>query len=92
MQRVKNREGKTQIFFVSGPDSQPDIFGPLFLVSQKSSQMAAYASKSKNVESAVNIKNLLSNNYPIVMSDLNYILNIQKVKILFCEIVWLDQI
>ena len=40
-QRVKYREGKTQIFF-SGPDCQGRYFGRIFLGSQKFSQMAAY--------------------------------------------------
>ena len=49
-QRVKNREGKT-FFVVSGPVTA-DIFVWLFF-------WVAYACKSKNVESTVNINNVL---------------------------------
>ena len=34
------------------------------------SQMAAFVHKSKNVESSLNLNNLLSNKYPISMFDL----------------------
>ena len=64
-QRVKNREGKTQIFCFWARQS-----GQIFLGSQKSSQMAAFVCKSKNVESSLNLNNLLSNKYPISMFDL----------------------
>ena len=57
-QRVKNREGKTQILFISAEYFWPDIFGQIFLGSQKSSQMAAYVRKSKNVEFSLNANNL----------------------------------
>jgi hypothetical protein len=69
MQRVKNREGKTQIFFL-GWTVRADILGRIFLGSQKTSQMAAYVCKSKNVESSLNFNNLFSSKYPINMLDL----------------------
>ena len=50
------------------------MFGRLFLGSQKSSQIAAYACKSKDGEAGVNINNLLSNKYPIIMFDLTKLL------------------
>jgi hypothetical protein len=68
-QRVKNREEKTQILFL-GWTVRADIFGRLFLGSQKSSQMAPYAVKSKNEESFVNINNALSKKYSISMFDI----------------------
>ena len=47
-----------------------DIFGRIFLGSKISSQMTAFVHKSKNVESSLNLNNLLSNKYPISMFDL----------------------
>ena len=52
-----------------GRTVRADSFGRIFLSSQKSSQMAAFVRKSKNVEYSLNLNNLLSNKYPIGMFD-----------------------
>ena len=62
----KEQRGENSDFLFLGRPVRADIFGRLFLSSQKSS---AYACKSKNVESAVKINNLLPNKYPICMFD-----------------------
>ena len=72
----KEQRGENSDFLFLGRTVRADIFGRLILGSQKSSQMAAYAWKSKNVESAVNINNLLSNKYPIIMLDLTKLLKL----------------
>jgi hypothetical protein len=60
VRKIKNTESKEQRgensdFLFLGRTVRADIFGRLFLGSQKSSQMAPYAVKSKNEESFVNI-------------------------------------
>ena len=66
----KEQRGETQIFLFLGGTVRADIFGRIILGSQNSSHMAAYEFNSKNVESSVNINNLLSNQYPISMFEL----------------------
>ena len=66
----KEQRGENSIFLFLGRTVRADIFGRLFLGSQKSSQMAPYAVKSKNEESFVNINNPLSKKYPISMFDI----------------------
>jgi hypothetical protein len=66
----KEQRGENSDFLFLGRTVRADIFGRIFLRSQNSSQMAEFEFKSKNVESSVNIMNLLSNKYPISMFDL----------------------
>jgi len=66
----KEERGENSDFLILGKTVIEDIFGRIFVGSQKSSQMAAFVHESKNVESSVNIKNLLSDKYPISMFDL----------------------
>ena len=66
----KEQRGEYSDFLFLGRTVRADIFGRLFLGSQKSSQMAPYAVKSKNEESVVDINNLLSKKYPISKFDL----------------------
>ena len=65
----KEQRGKNSDFLFLGRTVRADILGKIFLGSQKSSQMAAFVHKSKNVESSLNLNNLLSNKYPISMFD-----------------------
>ena len=69
MQRAESKEqrGESSDFLFLSRTVRADIFGRIFLGSQKSSQMAAFVHKSKNVESSLNLNNLLSNKYPISM-------------------------
>ena len=66
----KEQRGKNSDFLFLGRTVRADILGKIFLGSQKSSQMAAFVHKSKNVESSLNLNNLLSNKYPISMFNL----------------------
>ena len=73
--KSKEQRGENSDFlFLGGQTVRADIFGQLFLGSQKSSQMAACARKSKNGESSMNINKLLLNKYPIIMFDLTRLL------------------
>ena len=74
MTESKEQRGENSDFLFLGQTVRADIFGRLFLGSQKSSQIAAYACKSKDGEAGVNINNLLSNKYPIIMFDLTKLL------------------
>jgi ABC-type antimicrobial peptide transport system permease subunit len=60
----KEQRGKLRFLFL-GRRVRADIFGRLFLGSQKFLQMAVYKVKSKNEESFVDINTLLSKKYPI---------------------------
>jgi hypothetical protein len=55
----KEQRGENSSFLFLGRTVRADMYGQLFLGSQKSSQMAPYAVKSKNEESFVDINNLL---------------------------------
>ena len=70
----KEQRGENSDFLFLGLTVRADIFGQLFLGSQKSSQMAPYAVQSKNEESFVNINNPLSKKYPISMFDITKLL------------------
>ena len=69
--REKICRGANLEFFLLGRTVRADIFGRIFLGSQKFSQMAAYVCKSENVESSVTINNILSNKHSISMFDLS---------------------
>ena len=56
----KEQRGENSDFLFLGRTVRADIFGRWFLDSQKSSQMAPDAVKSRNEESFVDIKNLFS--------------------------------
>ena len=57
------KRGKLRFFLFLGRTVWADIFGRIFLGSQKSSQMAAFVHKSKHVQSALNLSYLLSNKF-----------------------------
>ena len=69
-ERKEQRGDNSDFFFNLGRTVKADILDRIFLGSQKTSQMAAYVPKSKNVESSLNFNNLFSNKYPINMFDL----------------------
>ena len=69
MTESKEQRGENSDFLFLGQTVRADIFGRLFLGSQKSSQIAAYACKSKDGEAGVNINNLLSNKFSISTFD-----------------------
>ena len=64
----KENRGENSDFWFLGWTVRADIFGQFLLGSQKSSQMAAYAYKSKNVEFALNINDLLSKSIQLVFT------------------------
>ena len=66
----RTERGQLRFFFNLGRTVRADILDQIFLGSQKTSQMAAYVPKSKNVESSLNFNNLFSNKYPNNMFDL----------------------
>ena len=70
----KEQRGENSDCLFLGRIVRADIFGQLFLGSQKSSQMALYANKSKNEESFEDINNLLSKKYPISIFDITILL------------------
>jgi hypothetical protein len=81
-QRVENSD-----FLFLGQTVRADIFGRLFLGSQKSSQMAPYVVKSKNEESFVDINNILSKKYLISMFDFTKFLKTIMFTYLFKDLV-----
>ena len=57
----KKQRGENWDFLFLGRTVRANIFGRIFLGSQKSSQKVAFVRKSKYVESSLNLNNLLSN-------------------------------
>ena len=53
----KEKRGENSDFCFLGRTVRVDIFGRIYLVSKKFSQMAAFVGKSKNIESSLNLNN-----------------------------------
>ena len=70
MQRVKNREGKTQTFFFWAGQSGQIFLAGYFWAVRRPHKWQHMCVKVKNVESSLNFNNLFSNKYPINMFDL----------------------
>ena len=78
----RKERGQLRFFLNLGRTVRADILDQIFLGSQKTSQMAAYVPKSKNVESSLNFNNLFSNKYPITGSSCLMWISLLRISLL----------